>query len=103
MELLRVAHCASKKHKTISSEFASFKKNAEQSALSEKFDAVMQKRKAPETVVHKASTREVKRAKKSDVQHFLTAMKQYNVSGSARDHMEKVSQIGYRKKRNTFY
>lgn len=100
MELLRVAHCASKKHKTISSEYASFKKNAEQSALSEKFDAVMQKRKAPETVVHKASTREVKRAKKSDVQHFLTAMKQYNVSGSARDHMEKVSQIGYRKRSN---
>lgn len=105
MELLRVAHCASKKHKTTASEFETFKKNAEKTALTEKFDAVMQKRKAPETVVHKASAKPAKKAKKSDVQHFLTAMKQYNVSGSARDHMEKVSKIGYRKKssRNTFY
>ncbi len=104
MELLRVAHCASKKAKSTASEFESFKKMAEKTRLSEKFEAVMQKRKAPETpttsVVHAAST---KKKRKTDVQHFLTAMKQYNVSGSARDHMEKVSQIGYRKKRNTFY
>merc|ERR1719473_1415334 len=104
MALLRVAHCASKKAKSTATEYESFKKMAEKTRLSEKFEAVMQKRKAPEAperVVHAASA---KKEEKTDVQHFLTAMKQYNVSGSARDHMEKVSQIGYRKKqRNTFY
>ena len=97
MELLRVAHCASKKASKQIAHLSQVNKNTKQEVLTEKFEAVMQKRK-PETVVHAASKK-----RKTDVQHFLTAMKQYNVSGSARDHMEKVSQIGVRKKRNTFY
>merc|ERR1719473_1360526 len=98
MELLRVAHCASKKASKQIEHLSQINKNTKQEVLTEKFEAVMQKRK-PETVVHAASKK-----RKTDVQHFLTAMKQYNVSGSARDHMEKVSQIGVRKKqRNTFY
>lgn len=99
MELLRVAHCASKKAKARQSEFESFRKEAQSKTLTEKFDAVMHKRK-PETVVHAAST---KKARKNDVQTFLSAMKQYSVSGSARDHMEKVSQIGKRRKRNPYF
>lgn len=97
MELLRVAHCASKKASKQIEHLSQINKNTKQEVLTEKFEAVMQKRK-PETVVHAASKK-----RKTDVQHFLTAMKQYNVSGSARDHMEKVSQIGVRKKRSTFY
>lgn len=97
MELLRVAHCASKKASKQIAHLSQMNKNTKQEVLTEKFEAVMQKRK-PETVIHAASKK-----RKTDVQHFLTAMKKYNVSGSARDHMEKVSQIGVRKKRSTFY
>lgn len=99
MELLRVAHCASKKAKARQEQLAAMHKQAQSKQLTEKFESVMHKRK-PETVVHAAS---VKKQKKNDVQTFLSAMKQYSVSGSARDHMEKVSQIGKRRKRNPYF
>ena len=99
MELLRVAHCASKKAKARQEQLAAMHKEAQSKQLTEKFESVMHKRK-PETVVHAAS---VKKQKKNDVQTFLAAMKQYSVSGSARDHMEKVSQIGKRRKRNPYF
>lgn len=98
MELLRVAHCASKKATKKIEHLNQLQKNTKQEVLTEKFEQVMQKRK-PEVTVHAASTKK----RKTDVQHFLTAMKQYHPSGSARDHMEQVSQIGMRKKRHTFY
>ena len=102
MELLRVAHCASKKAKSTASEFESFKRMAEKTRLSEKFEAVMQKENTRNTYNKCCSCCINKKKRKTDVQHFLTAMKQYNVSGSARDHMEKVSQIGYRKRETHF-
>ena len=45
-------------------------------------------------VVHAASK---KRKTMSDPEMFLKALSQYNSSGSARDHMQAVSQIGQRK------
>lgn len=99
MAMLKVAHCASAKHKAIKSQFADYKNIMKRSQLQEKFEQVMSK-KRPAPVVHAASTKKVKTApvaqKSNDVQRFLTAMSKYNVTGSARDHMESISKIGKR-------
>ena len=103
IELLRVAHCASKKHREAEARFTEYKALMEKTQLSKQFDAVMSKKPAaPAPVVHAASK---KRKTMSDPEAFLKALSQYNSSGSARDHMEQVSQIGVRKpyKRQTFY
>jgi hypothetical protein len=99
MELLRVAHCASQHAKRQQDKFEEFKRLTQKTQVSEKFDQVMNKR--PIEVTHVAS----KKQKCSDAEVFVTAMKQYSSSGSARDHMEKVSQIGVRKRVNprSFY
>lgn len=101
MAMLKVAHCASAKHKAMKSQFADYKEVMKRSQLQEKFEQVMSK-KRPATVapvVHAASTKKAKTApvqKQNDVQRFLTAMKQYSVVGTARDHMESISQLGKR-------
>ena len=101
IELLRVAHCASKKWKETEQRFQEYKSLVEKNQLSKQFDAVMSKKSVveqlPQTaapVVHAASK---KRKTMSDPEMFLKALSQYNSSGSARDHMAAVSQIGQRK------
>lgn len=101
IELLRVAHCASKKWKETQQRFDEYKSLVEKNQLSKQFDAVMSKKsvveQAPQVsapVVHAASK---KRKTMSDPEMFLKAISQYNSSGSARDHMQAVSQIGARK------
>ena len=98
MAMLKVAHCASAKHKAIKSQFADYKEVMKRSQLQEKFEQVMsKKRPATAPVVHAASTKKAKTAPaQTDVQRFLTAMKQYSVVGTARDHMESISQLGKR-------
>lgn len=108
IELLRVAHCASKKYKETNERFNEYKSLMEKQQLSKQFDAVMSKktitpveqievRQAP--VVHAASKKR-KVSSMSDPEMFLKALSQYNSSGSARDHMEAVSKIGARKSYN---
>ena len=100
MAMLKVAHCASAKHKAMKSQFADYKDVMKRSQLQEQFEKVMSK-KRPAPVVHAASTKKVKTIpvvqKTNDVQRFLSAMSQYNVTGSARDHMEAISKIGQRR------
>jgi hypothetical protein len=102
IELLRVAHCASKKAKETQQRFEEYKSLVEKNQLSKQFDAVMSKKNVVESqshitapVVHAASNK--KRKTMSDPEMFLKALSQYNSSGSARDHMQAVSQIGQRK------
>ena len=102
IELLRVAHCASKKYRETQQRFDEYKSLVEKNQLSKQFDAVMSKKSAVETqpqiaapVIHAASNK--KRKTMSDPEMFLKALSQYNSSGSARDHMAAVSQIGQRK------
>merc|ERR1719263_2254916 len=102
IELLRVAHCASKKAKEAEQRFNEYKTLVEKTQLSQQFDQVMssKKRAAPSVtpaqqettpVVHAASNK--KRKTMSNPELFLKAFSQYAASGSARDHMQKVSQI----------
>jgi hypothetical protein len=101
MALMRVAHCASGKYNTLNSQFSEYKEVMKRSQLQEKFQDVMSRKRkdAPVApVVHAASTKRVKVApKQNNVQSFLKAMSKYNSSGSARDHMDAVSQIGTRR------
>ena len=107
MAMLKVAHCASAKHKAMKSQFADYKEVMKRSQLQEKFEVMSKKRPATAPVVHAASTKKVKTApvvqKKNDVQRFLTAMSKYNVTGTARDHMESISQIGKRGQSAPYY
>jgi len=95
MAMLKVAHCASAKHKATKSQFNDYKEVMKRSQLQEKFEQVMsKKRPAPvANVVHAASSKKQKVVEQSqdNVQRFLKAMSKYNVTGSARDHMEGVS------------
>lgn len=112
LEILRVAHCASKKHREQKEQFENYKSLMEKSALSAQFDQVMSKKKvieqqpqrvASQPVVHAASNK--KRKTMSDPEMFLKALSQYQSSGSALDHMNAVSKIGQRKQYNrpTYY
>ncbi|MAD24523.1 MAG: hypothetical protein CMO44_10175 [Verrucomicrobiales bacterium] len=111
IELLRVAHCASKKAKEAEARFNEYKSLVEKTQLSQQFDQVMSKKKAPAPVVqqpqvpvvHAASNK--KRKTMSNPELFLRAMSSFAPSGSARDHMEQVSKIGVRKKytRESYY
>ncbi len=104
IELLRVAHCASKAHREKEARFQEYKSLMEKTQLSRQFDAVMSKKNVasvdetprPAPVVHAASKKR-KTMGASDPEMFLKALSQYNSSGSARDHMEAVSKIGQRK------
>jgi hypothetical protein len=113
MELLRVAHCASKHAKRQEQRHTEYKAVMEKTALSTKFQEVMTRKRSPLTdvpaavaaplqpiqqqqVVHAAS----KRQKLGDAEAFSKAMKKWSVGGSARDHMESVSNIGVRRRPN---
>jgi len=105
MELLRVAHCASKHAKRQAEKFAEFKALTEKTALSSKFEEVMKKKRPaptveqamePQVVVHAASNKRQKMV--SDAEAFAKAMHKFSSGGSARDHMETISQIGQRKR-----
>jgi len=112
IELLRVAHCASKKHMEAHERFNEYKSLMEKTQLSKQFDAVMSKKSVPQLeqttrqapVVHAASKKR-KVSSMSDPEMFLKALSQYNCSGSARDHMDAVSKIGARKSytRQSYY
>ena len=104
LEIMRVAHCASKKAKEMEDRFNEYKSMMEKSQLSAQFDAVMTKKKnvepahqAPKAapVVHAASNK--KRKTMSDPEMLLKALSQYHSSGSALDHMNNVAKIGQRK------
>jgi len=103
MQLLRVAHCASKAHAAQIKKFNEFKDMSEKMQLQEKFEAVMQK-KRPRTEpvvqqrVHAAST---KKQKKNTENMALNIIQQYRASGSARDHMTAMSEYQTPKRRNT--
>lgn len=110
IELLRVAHCASKKAKEAEQRFNEYKSLVEKTQLSQQFDQVMSKKRVTPVVqqpaapvVHAASNK--KRKTMSNPELFLRAMSSFAPSGSARDHMQKVSQIGVRKKytRESYY
>lgn len=102
MELLRIAHCASKKHKQLNEDFLSLQKNSADSKLQSEFkNAIQKKRPAEETVgevVQKAS----KKSKTSHVAEFLEAMSKYNVSGSARENMRECAEYS-KKQRKTYF
>lgn len=91
MEMLRVAHLASKAHAAQIQKFEEFKQMTEKLQLQERFEAVMQKKRPREVesvqVVHAAST---KKPKKSSENAALSIIKQYRASGSARDHMSAI-------------
>ena len=101
MALMKVAHCASSKMKALNSQFTEYKEVMKRSQLQEKFESVMSKKRPVQEVVHAASTKKQKTVaapqKSNNVQMFLKAMSKYNSSGSARDHMDAVSQIGTRR------
>lgn len=100
MQLLRVAHCASRAHASQIKKFNEFKEISQKTKLQEKFTAVMQKKRpAPQPVqqVHAAST---KKQKRSTENMALSIVKQYRSSGSARDHMTALSELQQPKKRS---
>lgn len=93
MELLRIAHCASKKHKELNDDFLKLQNNSAKSKLQSDFQMAIQKKRPVEEsqeapVVHAAS----KKAKTNHVVAFLDAMSKYNVSGSATENMRQLSE-----------
>lgn len=104
MELLRVAHCASKAHAAQIKKFNEFKEMSEKMQLQEKFEQVMQKKRPraePQTqMTHAAST---KKQKKNTENMALSIIKQYRASGSARDHMTAMSEYQAPKRRRAPY
>jgi hypothetical protein len=103
MQLLRVAHCASKAHAAQIKKFNEFKDMSEKLQLQEKFEAVMQKKRpraepVVQQRVHAAST---KKQKKNTENMALSIIQQYRASGSARDHMTAMSEYQTPKRRNT--
>lgn len=105
MEMLRVAHCASKAHQAQIEKFESFKKMSENMALKQRFEAVMQKKRPREEpvkeIVHAASSKtQVKRQKKNTENVAMAIVRKYRASGSARDHMSAISDMQQPRRRN---
>lgn len=103
MQLLRVAHCASKEHAAQIKKFNEFKDMSEKMQLQEKFEAVMQKKRprvepVVQQKVHAAST---KKQKKNTENMALSIIQQYRASGSARDHMTAMSEYQTPKRRSS--
>ena len=99
MQLLRVAHCASKAHAAQIKKFNEFKVMTEKVQLREKFETAMQK-KRPAVQVHAAST---KKQKKNTENMALGIVQRYRASGSARDHMSAISDYQTPKRRAPYY
>ena len=107
MEMLRVAHCASKAHQAQVQKFDDFKKMSENMALKQRFEAVMQKKRPREEpvkeIVHAAST---KKQKKSTENVAMSIVRKYRASGSAVDHMSALSEMqtpNRRRSRQPYY
>lgn len=95
-EFFRVAHHASKKsleREKQLKEAAEALKNAD---LKKDFDAVMNK------TTHVASKKKVPE-EKTDKAHFMEALNKYRVTGSGRNLMEQVAEIGNRSKRRKMF
>ena len=111
MEMLRVAHCASKAHQAQIQKFEDFKKMSENMALKQRFEAVMQKKRPREQPVqeinHAASTKQTaKKQRRNTENRALSIIKQYRASGSARDHMSALSEMqtpNRRRSRQPYY
>tara|TARA_B100000925_G_scaffold117703_2_gene87359 strand:- start:2592 stop:3779 length:1188 start_codon:yes stop_codon:yes gene_type:complete len=111
MEMLRVAHCASKAHQAQIQKFEDFKKMSENMALKQRFEAVMQKKRPREEpvkeIVHAASTRtQVKKQKKNTENVAMAIVRKYRASGSAVDHMSALSEMqtpNRRRSRQPYY
>lgn len=105
MELLRVAHCASKAHQAQVKKFNEFKKMSESMQLKERFEAVMHKKRVREEpaqqIVHAASTKKQKVVpqQRSTENYALSIIKKYRASGSARDHMTAIQDYQTPKRR----
>ena len=102
MELLRVAHCASKAHQAQVQKFDEFKKMSESMQLKERFESVMQKkRERPvEVQTHAASTKKQKVVPQHSTENYaLSIIKKYRASGSARDHMSAINDYQTPKRR----
>lgn len=105
MEMLRVAHCASKAHAAQIKKFNEFKQMSEKIQLQEKFEQVMHKKRpraepVQAQMTHAAST---KKQKKNTENMALNIIKQYRCSGSARDHMTAMSEYQAPKRRRAPY
>lgn len=111
MEMLRVAHCASKAHQAQVQKFDDFKKMSENMALKQRFEAVMQKKRPREEpvkeIVHAASTKtQAKKQKKSTENVAMSIVRKYRASGSAVDHMSALSEMqtpNRRRSRQPYY
>ena len=105
MELLRVAHCASKAHQAQVKKFDEFKRMTESMQLKEKFAEVMNKKRVREEpvqqLVHAASTKKQKVVpqQRSTENYALSIIKKYRASGSARDHMTAMQEYQTPKRR----
>ncbi len=101
MQLLRVAHCASKAHAAQIKKFNEFKEMSEKIQLQEKFEAVMHKKRPHVEPVQKVHAASKKPKKNTDTLTALSIIQQYRASGSARDHMAALSEYQTPKRRNT--
>ena len=96
MELLRIAHCASKKHREQVQKFKDFKEMSQNMALKQEFESVMSRKRprAPQVQVHAASKKQ-----KTTENAALSIIQQYRSTGSARDKMEAMSEYQTPKRR----
>lgn len=94
-EFFRVAHHASKKSLQRQKELKEAAEALKNADLKADFDAVMNK------TTHIASKK--KAPKKTDETYFMDALNKYRVSGSGRNLMEQVAEIGNRSKRRKMY
>lgn len=93
-EFFRVAHNASKKSLQRENELKAAAEALKNAGLKKDFDAVMNK------TTHVASKKTL--PVKSDKTYFMDALNKYRVSGSGRNLMEQVAEIGNRKRRKMY-
>jgi len=99
MQLLRVAHCASRAHASQIKKFNEFKEINQKTQLQERFTAVMQKKRPVEQVQTRLHAASNKKQKRNTENMALSIVKQYRSSGSARDHMSALSEMQQPKQR----
>lgn len=95
-EFFRVAHNASKKSLQREKELKEAAAAVKNADLKKDFDAVMNK------TTHVASKKKVTE-EKTDKAYFMDALNKYRVSGSGRNLMEQVAEIGSRNKRRKMF
>jgi hypothetical protein len=95
-EFFRVAHNASKKSLQREKELKEAAEALKNAGLKKDFDAVMNK------TTHVASKKKVPE-EKTDKSYFMDALNKYRVTGSGRNLMEQVAEIGNRNKRRKMF